>query len=64
MTEPFANGPDRLAYYRQQAAIALQQVERSEAKEDREVWARIAEEWQRLHDSLAREIVDLDDPKA
>ena len=62
MKQPFATGPDRLAYYRQQGAIALQQAKECNTQEDREVWVNIAEEWQRLHDALARDLADPTDP--
>jgi hypothetical protein len=46
--------PQRLEYYRQQSELACQQAEREGS--DREGWLRIADEWQKLHDALARDL--------
>ena len=46
--------PHRLEYYRQQSELARQQAEREDC--DQEGWLRIANEWQKLHDALARQL--------
>jgi hypothetical protein len=46
--------PHRLDYYRQQRDLALEQAEGGDV--DREGWLRIADEWQKLLDTLAVEL--------
>jgi hypothetical protein len=64
MKPPLANGAERLAYYSQQAAIAAQMAAECNNQVDRDIWLKIADEWQSLHQTLARDLMDPQGPHA
>ena len=46
---------DLLAYYRQQMDIASKIASECTNEHDLNVWKRITDEWQKLHDALAKD---------